>query len=126
MHIIYYTLRPENYNKTFTKIDDEINSVLSRMSKKYPPSEADISQSQLRTFEIKWEKKEKVNILSTVYRGQPPRFNSYKQLHKAIEKIADVAQQQLYKMNEICKNICLGKNNGFGYKIGLKIDRSTV
>lgn len=54
MHIIYYTLRPENWNKKFSQINDEINSVLSKMSKKYPPSEAKISSSELRMFGIKW------------------------------------------------------------------------
>ncbi len=45
MHIIYYTLRSENWNKKFTQINDDINSVLSKMSQKYPPSEAKISNS---------------------------------------------------------------------------------
>ena len=29
-------------------------------------------------------------------------------------------------MNEICKNICIQKNNGFGYKVGLKVDKNSV
>lgn len=57
MHIIYYTLRSENWNKKFTQINDDINSVLSKMSQKYPPSEAKISNSQLRMFGVKWEEK---------------------------------------------------------------------
>lgn len=54
------------------------------MCKKYPPSEANISKSDLRTFDITWDSKPKINLFQSVFKEKKPRFFNYKDINKAI------------------------------------------
>lgn len=58
--------------------------MLAKMCKKYPPSEANISKSDLRTFDITWDSKPKINLFQSVFKEKKPKFFNYKDINKAI------------------------------------------
>lgn len=79
-------MRPQNHLRTFKELNEEMEQILGKMCKKYPPSDKYLSKSTIRSLQIDFKPKQKINLL-----GLHNKFKSFKELSKAIETIAKKA-----------------------------------